>query len=378
MRRPLAALRDLRTRFVLRKDSLLPALLCALAAWLLLSVLAALANQADNVKLGGNATVLMHLRLFAGLMTPTLLLATGLIFHFANRDPAALLSKRTFFQLSGFLLVFQPLNILVQAYWPPLLRGRALPALHEIINFFSASFILVDSLLYLFTCLACLAWGVNRGRRRQQIAQDALTHENLRLRLRLLQGQLEPYFLLASLQGIHEQILYAERAQAIKAISKLSQLLRYVLQSNQEDKHNSVADEIDFLRNCISLHQLRPENAWQVTWDIGEEDWHALHCPPLLLYPALGELLQYAPPAFALRNWRLPAFRLRIARKRSRARIGCCACSKAVPFWPRHEAAGQHIRRRRASAPTYLPARAPRRQSAKKSPAGWWRRSRYV
>ena len=123
------------------------------------------------------------------------------------------------------------------------------------------------------------------------MALQAAQHDNLALRLSLLQGQLEPQFLLCSLDGIGEMVRDAERPQAIRALARLSDLLRYALRSGQQD-WLSVADEIGFMRDYLDLQVLRFGARLQVQWTVADSNWSLYSCPALLLHQLIEQTIE--------------------------------------------------------------------------------------
>ncbi|MFZ6743282.1 histidine kinase [Undibacterium sp. JH2W] len=120
-----------------------------------------------------------------------------------------------------------------------------------------------------------------------------LRQKNLMLRLSLMQCQLEPYFLLSSLDGIGNLIRVADRSLATTALARLSDLLRYVLRSTGSEKP-TMADEIGFAKAYLSLQELRYGQQLQVKWMLSDHDWSAITCPALLLHAFLEQALLWS------------------------------------------------------------------------------------
>jgi hypothetical protein len=118
--------------------------------------------------------------------------------------------------------------------------------------------------------------------RRQQMLQAKA--ENLRLRLALLQGQLEPHFMFNTLNSIASLVRGAERPVALAALNRLSELLRYSLRASQK-AWVSVADELAFVADLVALQALRFGAALRWQQQLQARDWARWACPPLLLQP---------------------------------------------------------------------------------------------
>ncbi|MFZ6873516.1 histidine kinase [Undibacterium sp. Di27W] len=141
-----------------------------------------------------------------------------------------------------------------------------------------------------FMEVAATLWKRNHA---QAKLTQALQKKNLLLRLSLMQCQLEPYFLLSSLDGIGNLIRVADRSLATTALARLSDLLRYVLRSTGNEKP-TMADEIGFAKAYLSLQELRYGEQLQVQWILSDNDWSALTCPALLLHAFLEQALQWS------------------------------------------------------------------------------------
>ncbi|MFZ6744054.1 histidine kinase [Undibacterium sp. JH2W] len=116
----------------------------------------------------------------------------------------------------------------------------------------------------------------------RELAFEKAIQHNLSLKIRILQGKLEPYFLLSSLENIQKLIHNTAQAEANTALVRLSNLLRYVLE-NDANEAIPVADEMQFLRDYFNLQKLCLGQGFSVTWDKEERDWHSYTCPGLIL-----------------------------------------------------------------------------------------------
>jgi two-component system, LytTR family, sensor histidine kinase AlgZ len=110
------------------------------------------------------------------------------------------------------------------------------------------------------------------------------------LRLRLLQGQLEPSFLSGSLTAIGKLIRTQQRDSATRALARLSDLLRYALRASRSDSQ-SVADEVQFMRDYVDMRGICHGKALPVQWQLEQCDWADVPCPPLLLFPMLEQAI---------------------------------------------------------------------------------------
>lgn len=101
------------------------------------------------------------------------------------------------------------------------------------------------------------------------------------LRIQSLLSQLEPHFLFNSLNSIASLVRIANKKQALTAIKRLSDLLRFALEAGNK-KFVSFEDELNFVRDYLSLQELRFED--QLSVEI-QDDRHQRNqeCPPFLL-----------------------------------------------------------------------------------------------
>ena len=120
--------------------------------------------------------------------------------------------------------------------------------------------------------------------------------DNLRLRLTLLQGQLEPHFLFNALNSISALVRGSERSTALSALSRVSELLRYALRASRSN-WVTVQDELDFVRDYLALQSLRFGEGLQLRWALPEgpeaPDWSEIACPPLLLQPLIENAIRH-------------------------------------------------------------------------------------
>ena len=115
-----------------------------------------------------------------------------------------------------------------------------------------------------------------------------LNHQNTQLELKLselkmqaLQAQLEPHFLFNALNSISSLVRIADKKQAITAIRKLSDLLRFAIDASRA-KQVAMVDEWQFTRDYVDLQQLRFGERLKVAYgEMAGIDGAA--CPPYIL-----------------------------------------------------------------------------------------------
>ncbi|PXX43233.1 sensor histidine kinase [Undibacterium pigrum] len=149
-----------------------------------------------------------------------------------------------------------------------------------------------DAVLLLFAYLMQVAYAFGLKGQAENLAYAQQSNESLALRLRLLQGQLKPHFLFNALNSISALVRTADRELASSALEKLSALLRYVVHSG---KHEwlSVADEIAFTKAYLDMQMLRYGERTSISWNMPDEAWQDLACPPLLFQPLVENAIHH-------------------------------------------------------------------------------------
>lgn len=106
-----------------------------------------------------------------------------------------------------------------------------------------------------------------------------LERDNMEARYEALRAQINPHFLFNSLNGLVNVV--EDNKQAVDYIRNLSDLLRYMLKSNEKELV-LLRDEMAVLDNYIKLQQLRFRNNLKVDIDVSESHFHYA-VPPLSL-----------------------------------------------------------------------------------------------
>ncbi|HXG48456.1 MAG TPA: sensor histidine kinase [Methylomirabilota bacterium] len=109
-------------------------------------------------------------------------------------------------------------------------------------------------------------------------------------RLQALQMQLNPHFLFNTLNAI-ASLMHFDVAAADRMIARLSELLRYTLEST-DAQEVSLAQELDFLRRYIEIQQVRFGPRLEVREEIAPEVL-AAQVPNLVLQPLVENAVAY-------------------------------------------------------------------------------------
>jgi sensor histidine kinase YesM len=126
-------------------------------------------------------------------------------------------------------------------------------------------------------------------RQAERRARD-IENEQLRTELSFLHMQINPHFLFNSLNTIYGMSL-KKSDNAPKAVLKLSQLLRYMI---EETGHDTVPldQEVTYLNNYIELQKMRSGPSLTVSFQV-EGDTNGATIAPMLLLPFVENAFKY-------------------------------------------------------------------------------------
>ncbi len=110
-------------------------------------------------------------------------------------------------------------------------------------------------------------------------------------RLQALQAQINPHFLLNSLNAIASLVQIGERDRAFDAIGRLGELLRMALRSGR-DLNVTLGDEINFLQSYLKLCKLRFDSQFQYCISM-PEDLGKRRVPALIVQPLIENSIRH-------------------------------------------------------------------------------------
>lgn len=139
-----------------------------------------------------------------------------------------------------------------------------IPALYQRRSF-QILVILIVSLLFFAT--GAYVMHLKRKKQQQELEMDYAMSE---LRLLGIQNQIEPHFTYNALNSIASAVLKEEKTIAYSYFVKLSQLMRTVLQTNNQ-LITTLEDEIAFVTNYIHIQQLRFSNKFDYKITIADD-----------------------------------------------------------------------------------------------------------
>ena len=120
---------------------------------------------------------------------------------------------------------------------------------------------------------------------------NELTNQQLKTELSLLKAQVNPHFLFNTLNNLYGLILQNQNQQASEITLKLSELMRYILESSKIDKVN-LKKEIQFLEVYLVLEKVRLSPKANISFEVYglEKD---VFVAPLLFIPVVENAFKH-------------------------------------------------------------------------------------
>ncbi len=114
--------------------------------------------------------------------------------------------------------------------------------------------------------------------------------ENEKMKLSALRSQVNPHFLLNSLNNI-QSLAYMKSDKVLPAIEQLSDLLKYTLY--QDAEWTTFENELDLVKKYIALEKIRYAYDFEMRMDIDQEVMH-VSIPPYVLLPLFENAFKHA------------------------------------------------------------------------------------
>ena len=148
-------------------------------------------------------------------------------------------------------------------------------------------FIIRDVFLYILdigiasTIRLSIEWNnANEARKEAELKNTRIEKEKTDAELKTLRNQINPHFLLNTLNNIYA-LIAMDSNKAQEAVMELSKMLRHILYDNQNDTVN-LTDEVKFLKNYINLMRIRLQDNVKVNVDIDIPEPCNVHIAPLI------------------------------------------------------------------------------------------------
>lgn len=119
-------------------------------------------------------------------------------------------------------------------------------------------------------------------------------NQNIIIEQKLLRSQMTPHFIFNSLAVLQGMILNKEHKTSLTYLSKLSKLLRIVLE-NSRDKLVPLSKELLAIENYLTLLNLETGNPYDYSIKIDDEmDVEQILVPPMLIQPFVENAIEHA------------------------------------------------------------------------------------
>lgn len=134
-----------------------------------------------------------------------------------------------------------------------------------------------------------------RGKIKDDAAnKEKLTSEMNSMEMRALKSQINTHFLHNALNNIYSMIYFGDKDNAAKYVTKLSQMLRYVLDDCEANKV-PISKEISYIRNYIDFQKARFETERDIIFKYAQNDDGEILIPPMLFQPLIENCFKHCP-----------------------------------------------------------------------------------
>ncbi|MBY8963209.1 histidine kinase [Flavobacterium sp. D11R37] len=125
----------------------------------------------------------------------------------------------------------------------------------------------------------------------QQIFKEHEIIQSARIaEINTLKAQLEPHFLFNTLNSINATIAH-DNEPARELIAKLAENFRYVISTGSKE-YVTLKEDIDFIKNCLELEQIRFNDRLKVTYNVDANLMHH-NVPPMILQPLIENAIKH-------------------------------------------------------------------------------------
>ena len=146
------------------------------------------------------------------------------------------------------------------------------------------------SLFFLTYIFVCVFYAHNRHHERM----DKMMNEKKELEMKILKSQINSHFLHNALNNIYSMIYFGNKDDAAKYVTKLSQMLRYVLDDCEAD-HVPISGEIKYIENYIDFQKSRFETDKNVTFSYIQKCIEEVQIPPMIFQPLIENCFKHCP-----------------------------------------------------------------------------------
>ncbi|OKS89264.1 sensor histidine kinase [Mucilaginibacter polytrichastri] len=161
----------------------------------------------------------------------------------------------------------------------------------ESLKWYNANSRINFSIVYMcmeFLCLAALAYFIRSSKQEEQM--HLLKEQQLSSELNYLKAQLHPHFFFNTINNIYSLAL-KQSADTAPMVAKLGDMMRYVLYE-ADQKKVSLAREIEFLANYVSVEKIRHPDNQTIQFDV-QGITNDVYMEPLLLLPFIENAFKH-------------------------------------------------------------------------------------
>lgn len=110
---------------------------------------------------------------------------------------------------------------------------------------------------------------------------------------KLHRSQMNPHFIFNSIQNVRSLISSNQETEAVDYLNQFSKLTRQILESSDEN-YTSLEEEIELIRNYISIQQLLYSNSFEFDINVDESiDPESVFLPPMLTQPFIENAIKH-------------------------------------------------------------------------------------
>jgi sensor histidine kinase YesM len=194
------------------------------------------------------------------------------------------LLPRFFFRKKyGFFILFLMLTIAIGSYT----TGLGLTSEH---SFFKSDYIQHVINLTVFVVITS-SLKFYREYQQKQAHLIKVENEQLKTELKLLKAQVNPHFLFNTLSNLYGLIIQSKNHQAGDITLKLSDLMRYLLQSSKAEKVK-LSKEVQFIEDYLDLEKIRLTQNADIQFTVSGTETEVL-IAPLLFIPLIENAFKH-------------------------------------------------------------------------------------
>ncbi len=123
-----------------------------------------------------------------------------------------------------------------------------------------------------------------------ELLKEKYDKELAKLKLSLLQSQMNPHFIFNSLNAIKSYIINNEKENAVYYLNKFSKLIRKILDATRK-KETTLAEEIEMIELYLNIENIRFNNEIDFEISIDKNVDLTIKIPPLILQPFVENAL---------------------------------------------------------------------------------------